>query len=78
MKNEIWKCINRLFPKDAHQKSEGGGVSEVRFKKTRLLHLENVEKHLIRTFLRNGGLRVKFFLKTFFTTLVASRETNNY
>ena len=34
--------FNRYFPKDAHQKSEG--VSEVRFKKTRLLHLRNVKK----------------------------------
>ena len=39
---EIWKCLNRYFPKDAHQKSEE--VSEVRFKKTRLLHLGNVEQ----------------------------------
>ena len=31
-----------FFLKDAHQKGEG--VSEVRFKKTRLLHLGNVEK----------------------------------
>ena len=30
------------------------GVSEVRFKKTRLLHLGNVENDLIRNFLRNG------------------------
>ena len=35
-------------------------VSEVRFKKTRLLHLGNVENRLIRIFLRNGRLRVKF------------------
>ena len=37
------------------------GVSEVRFKKTRLLHLGNVENHLIRNFLRNGRLEVKAF-----------------
>ena len=43
LKNEIWKSLNRYFPKDAHQKSEGE-VSEVRFRKTRLLHLGNVEK----------------------------------
>ena len=35
------------------------GVSEVRFKKTRLFHLENVENHLVRNFLRNGRSRVK-------------------
>ena len=42
---EIWKAFNRYFPKDPHQKSEGG-VSEVRFLKTRLLvlHLGNDEK----------------------------------
>ena len=40
MKNEIWKCLNRYFQKDAHQKFHGEG----RFKKTRLLHLGNVEK----------------------------------
>ena len=34
------------------------GVSEVQFKKTRLLHLGNVENHPIRNFLRNGRLRV--------------------
>ena len=34
-------------------------VSEVRFKKTRFLHLGNVENHLIRNFLRNGCVRVK-------------------
>ena len=34
------------------------GVSEVRFKKTRLLHVGNVENHLVRNFLRNGRLRV--------------------
>ena len=33
--------------------------SEVRFKKTRLLHLGNVEKPLIRNFLRNERMRVK-------------------
>ena len=43
LKNEILKGFNRYFPKDAHQKSEGG-VSEVRCKKTRLLHLGNVEE----------------------------------
>ena len=32
-----------FFPKDAHQKSEGGSVRSD-FKKTRLLHLGNVEK----------------------------------
>ena len=37
------KGSNCYFPKDAHQKSEGG-VSEVRLKKTRLFHLGNVEK----------------------------------
>ena len=42
MKNESWMGFNWYFPKDAHQKSEG--VSEVRFKKARLLHLGNVEK----------------------------------
>ena len=35
------------------------GVSDVRFKKTRLLHYGNVETHLIRSFLRNGRLRLK-------------------
>ena len=35
------------------------GVSEVRFEKTRLLHLGNVENHLIRNFLLNGRLRVE-------------------
>ena len=35
------------------------GVSEVRFKKARLLHLGNVKNHLIRNFLRNGRVRVK-------------------
>ena len=40
--NEIWKDLNRYFRKDAHQKSEG--VREVRLKKTRLIHLGNVEK----------------------------------
>ena len=44
LKNEIWKGLNRDIPKDAHQKSEGRGVSKVRFKKTRLLHLGNDEK----------------------------------
>ena len=42
LKNEIWKGLNRYFQKDAHQKFEW--VSEVRFKKTRLLHFGNVEK----------------------------------
>ena len=51
LKNEILKGLNWYFPKDAHQKSEGG--SEFRFKKTRLLHLENVEN-----FFRNGRMRV--------------------
>ena len=34
--------LKSVFTKDAFQKSEG--VSEVRFRKTRLLHLGNVEK----------------------------------
>ena len=40
---EKWNLegLNRYLPKDTHQKSEGG--IEVRFKKTRLLHLGNVE-----------------------------------
>ena len=42
LKNEICKGLNRYFLKDAHQKSEG--VSEVRFKKSRVLQLGNVEK----------------------------------
>ena len=43
MKKEIWKGLNRYFPKNAHEKSEGGSVRSD-FKKTRLLHLRNVEK----------------------------------
>ena len=42
MKNESWKGLYWYFQKDALQKSEG--VSEVRFKKTRLHHFGNVEK----------------------------------
>ena len=36
--------LNWYFQKDAYQKSEGRGVSNVRFKKTRLFHLGNVKK----------------------------------
>ena len=43
LKNEILKGLNRYLPKDAHQKSEGGSV-RYDLKKTRLLHLGNVEK----------------------------------
>ena len=41
--NESWKGLNRYFPKDAHQKSEGGSVRSD-LKKSRLLHLGSVEK----------------------------------
>ena len=39
------------------------GVSEVRFKKNRLLHLGNFEKPPHPQFLRSGRLRVKFLKK---------------
>ena len=47
------KPLNRYFPKDAHQKFEGG-VSEVRFKKN-----STPSPWKRRNFLRNGCLRVK-------------------
>ena len=40
-KNEIWKGLNRYFPKNAHQKSDGRSV---RSDLKKLLHLGNVEK----------------------------------
>ena len=43
LKKEIWKDIDWYLPKDAHQKSDGGSVRSD-LKKTRLLHLGNVEK----------------------------------
>ena len=76
----VWKGLNRYLPKDAHQKSEGGQWAPI--KKTRLLHLENVEKQLIRNFLRNGRLRVtvvnltNFYLKFFpYLNFDASKNT---
>ena len=39
------------------------GVSEVWLKKSRLLHLGNVENHVNRNFLRNRRLRVKFLFE---------------
>ena len=57
LKNEIWMGLNRYFPKDAHQKSDG--VSEVRLKKLDSFALEMSKNHLIRNFLRNRRLRVK-------------------
>ena len=50
--------LSRYFPKDGHQKSEGG-VSKVRFKKLDSFTLETSKNHLIRNLLRNGRLRVK-------------------
>ena len=49
------------------------GVSEVRFKKTRLLHLGNVEKPPHPSFLRNGRLRVKSDHTIFFLPISARR-----
>ena len=42
LKNESCEGLNWYFPKDAHQKSERGQWGPI--KKTRLLHLRNVEK----------------------------------
>ena len=46
------------------------GVSEVRSKKTRLLHLGNVEKAPHAHFLRNGRVRVKLMFSNFFFDLI--------
>ena len=58
LKKEIWKDINWYLPKDAHQKSDGGSVRSD-FKKLDSFTLETSKNHLIRSFLRNGRLRVK-------------------
>ena len=44
LKKESWEGLNLYIPKDAHNKSEGGGSFRSNLKKTRLLHLGNVEK----------------------------------
>ena len=63
LKNEIWKGLNRYFPKDAHRKSERGSVRSD-FKKLDSFTLETTKNHLIRSFLRNGRLRVELYLRT--------------
>ena len=59
-KNESWNGLNWYFRKDAHQKSEG--VSAVRLKKLDSFTLETSKNHLIRNFLRNGLVRVKWYI----------------
>ena len=56
-KNESWKGLNWYFLKDSHQKAEAHQWGSIW--KNRLLHLWNVQNHLIRNFLRNGRVRVK-------------------
>ena len=64
LKNEIWKGLNRYFPKDAHQKSGGGSVrSDLRNLDS--FTLETSKYHLIRNFLRNGRLRVNVILEQY-------------
>ena len=58
LKNESWKGLNWYFPKDAHQKSDGGSVrSDLKILDS--FTLEMSKNQLIRSFLRNGRLRVK-------------------
>ena len=61
LKKEIWKDINWYLPKDAHQKSDGGSVRSD-LKKLDSFTLEMSKNHLIRSFLRNGRLRVNVTL----------------
>ena len=58
LKKEIWKGLNWYFPKDAHQKSDGGQWGPI-LKKLDSFTLETSKNHLIRSFLRKGRLRVK-------------------
>ena len=58
MKNKSWKDLNWYFPKDAHQKSEGGGLVRFSLKKLDSFTLETSKNHLIRNFLRNGRVMV--------------------
>ena len=52
------RALNAIF-QEFRAKNLGEGVSEVRFKKTRLLHLGNFEKLPHPQCLRNGRLGVK-------------------
>ena len=58
LKKEILKGLNRYFPKDAHQKSDGGSVRSD-FKKLDSFALETSKNYLIRSFVRNARPRVK-------------------
>ena len=51
------------------------GVSEVRLKKLDSITLEMSKNHLIRTFLRNGHLRVNIIYDYFFRILVCDDLT---
>ena len=64
LENQSWKGLNWYFPKDAHQKCEGGSVrSDLKILDS--FTLEKSEHQLIRNFLRNGRVRVNFLYLSF-------------
>ena len=75
LKNEIWKGLNRFFPKDARQKSEGGQWGPIKKNSTRS-PWKRRKNHLINNFLRNGRVKIKFskFFEDFFTMRPLNRD----